>query len=153
MKKSNSDKARSHGNTEKTRRMVEASATVGLIFIAVGLVSPLVSTDNSLLAVVCRWIYAAGAIIYTIARMVNVSDPTDSMRLRRLRRMEMWAGFCFIVAAGLWFYNAYRFAGIVFSLPIMNNTIAFTLAGAIIQVIASWMISSQIKKEKKADKD
>ena len=70
--------------------------------------------------------FAAGAVIYTVARMVNVNDPGDSLKLRWLRRMEMWAGFCFVVAPGFWFYNAHRLAGIVFSLPVMNNTIVFT---------------------------
>lgn len=140
---------KSRQEIEKLRRRMEALSTFGLILIAAGLVAPFAAVDNTLMAVVCRWAFAAGALIYTVARMVNVNDPADSMRLRRLRRMEMWAGFCFVVAAGFWFYNAHRFAGIVFSLPVMNNTIVFTLAGAIIQVVASWMISAQAKKEKK----
>lgn len=140
---------KSRQEIEKLRRRMEALSTFGLILIAAGLVAPFAAVDNTLMTVVCRWVFAAGALIYTVARMVNVNDPADSMRLRRLRRMEMWAGFCFVVAAGFWFYNAHRFAGIVFSLPVMNNTIVFTLAGAIIQVVASWMISAQAKKEKK----
>lgn len=140
---------KSRQEIEKLRRRMEALSTFGLILIAAGLVAPFAAVDNTLMAVVCRWVFAAGALIYTVARMVNVNDPADSMRLRRLRRMEMWAGFCFVVAAGFWFYNAHRFVGIVFSLPVMNNTIVFTLAGAVIQVVASWMISAQAKKEKK----
>ena len=140
---------KSRQEIEKLRRRMEALSTFGLILIAAGLVAPFAAVDNTLMAVVCRWVFAAGALVYTVARMVNINDPADSMRLRRLRRMEMWAGFCFVVAAGFWFYNAHRFAGIVFSLPVMNNTIVFTLAGAVIQVVASWMISAQAKKEKK----
>lgn len=137
-------------NIEQLRRRMEALSTMGLLLVAVGLVVPFAATDNSLIITICRWVYAAGAVIYTVARMVNVNNPSDSTRLRRLRRMEMWAGFCFIVAAGFWFYNTHRFAGIIFSLPVMNNTIVFTLAGAMIQVVASWMISAQGKKEKKS---
>lgn len=137
-------------NIEQLRRRMEALSTMGLLLVAVGLVVPFAATDNSLIITICRWVYAAGAVIYTVARMVNVNDPSDSTRLRRLRRMEMWAGFCFIAAAGFWFYNTHRFAGIIFSLPVMNNTIVFTLAGAMIQVVASWMISAQGKKEKKS---
>lgn len=133
---------------EKLRRKVEATSTIGLIFIAAGLVAPFAAMENSVIVEVCKWVFAVGALIYTIARMINVNDPGDSLRLRRLRRMEMWAGFCFVVASGFWFYNAHRFAGIIFSLPVMNNTIVFTLAGAMIQVVASWMIAAQAKKEK-----
>lgn len=130
------------------RRKVEAVSTVGLLIIAVGLVVPFSAIESELTVTVCRWVFAAGALIYTAARMVNVNGPSDSLRLRRLRRMEMWAGFCFVVAAGFWFYNSHRFAGITFSLPVMNNTIVFTLAGAMIQVVASWLISARAKKEK-----
>lgn len=127
---------------------MEALSTVGLLLIAAGLVVPFVAVENAMAVAVCRWVFAAGAVVYTVARMVDVNMPSDSTRLRRLRRMEMWAGFCFVAAAGLWFYNSHRFAGIGFSLPVMNNTIVFTLAGAMIQIVASWMISSQSKKER-----
>ncbi len=137
----------SKSGLNKLRRKVEAFSTIGLILIAVGLMAPFVAVENSVLVTVCKCVFTAGALVYTIARMINVNGPSDSMRLRRLRRMEMWAGFCFVVAAGFWFYNSYRFAGITFSLPVMNNTIVFTLAGAVIQVVASWMISAQAKKE------
>lgn len=126
---------------------------MGLILIAAALVAPFASLGSDWMPVVCRWVYAAGALIYTVARMVNVNEPHDSARLRRLRRMEMWAGFCFIVGCGFWFYNAARFAGISFSLPVMRDTIAFTMAGAIIQIIASWMISAQMSKESKMRTD
>lgn len=136
-------------NIEHKRRQMEALSTVGLLLVAAGLVAPFAAADSQLTITVSRWVYSAGAVIYTVARMVNVNAPSDSVRMRRLRRMEMWAGFCFIVAAAFWFYNSHRFAGIIFSLPVMNNTIVFTLAGAMIQVVASWMISAQGKKEKK----
>lgn len=132
----------------KLRRAVEAVSTLGLLLIAAGLVVPFAAVDSLVTVAVCRWIFAAGAVTYTVARLINVNEPSDSLRLRRLRRMEMWAGFCFVVAAAFWFYNSHRFAGIAFSLPVMNNTIAFTLAGAVIQVVASWMISARAKKEK-----
>lgn len=133
----------------KIIKKVEATSTMGLLLIAVALIAPFSALDSDWVPVAGRWIYAAGAIIYTVARMVNVNEPGDSARLRRLRRMEMWAGFCFVIGGAFWFYNAHRFAGIAFSLPVMRDTIAFTFAGAIIQVIASWMISARMAKEKK----
>ena len=143
MKKVRTTAPFANGNKERLRRRIEAISTVGLLLIA--------AVEDALIAGICKWVFAAGAVIYTVARMVNVNDPGDSLKLRRLRRMEMWAGFCFVVASGFWFYNAHRLAGIVFSLPVMNNTIVFTLAGAMIQVISSWMISARAKKEKGLD--
>ena len=148
MHKNKTIQERSGREMEKLRRKVEAASTIGLVFIAAGLVAPFASIENSVIVEICKWVFAAGALIYTVARMINVNDPGDSLRLRRLRRMEMWAGFCFVVASCFWFYNAHRFAGIIFSLPVMNNTIVFTLAGAMIQVAASWMIAAQAKKER-----
>lgn len=138
-------------NMESRRKKVEGCATFGLLLVCAGLIAPFASTDNATLISVFKWIYTTGALIYTIARVVNVNDPGDSMRLRRLRRMEMWAGICFCVGAGFWFYNSARFAGILFSLPVMNNTIVFTLAGAMIQVVASWMIAARMKKERSGE--
>ena len=122
---------------------------VGLVLLCAGLVAPFANIGSETLLTVFKYVYAAGALIYAVARMVNVNAPGDSLRLKRLRRMEMWAGFCFILGGAFWFYNAHRFAGIAFSLPVMRDTIAFTLAGAIIQMIASWMISARMNKERK----
>lgn len=61
--------------------------------------------------------------------------------------MEFWAGVAFMVGAAFWFYqegHLGKYAGI---LAVMRDTIMFTLAGALIQIISSWMIMSQSKKE------
>lgn len=131
----------------RKRKIVEIIAVTGLILIAIGLVVPFGSIENTGLAFAMRIIYAIGALMYTGARMVNVNSKDDSMRLRKLRRMEMWAGFCFIAGGVMWFYNAHRLSFVPFSLPVMRDTVAFSMAGAVIQVVASWMIASRMKKE------
>lgn len=99
-----------------------------------------------------KWVFSAGALIYTVARVVNVNDPSDSSRMRRLRRMEFWAGATFIVGAACWFYNEGHLGPYAGVLAVLRDTIMFTLAGALIQIIASWMIVSRAKKEQnKAD--
>lgn len=133
----------------RRRNMVEAVSSVGLIFVAAGLLVPFAAVDNNTLCVVMRYVFSCGALMFAIARVVNVNAPGDSLRLRRLRRMEMWAGFCFIFAAAFWFYNSARYPMFPFSLPVMRDTVAFTMAGSIIQVVASWMITSRMKKEAK----
>ena len=131
------------------RKRVEAAATFGLLLLAAGLVAPFANIENTQLARVFKYVFAAGALIYTAARLVNVNAPGDSVRLRRLRRMEMWAGFCFCVGAFFWFYKSVKYPEYGFTLGVVRDTILFTLSGAMIQVIASWMISARMKKEMK----
>ncbi|MDE5790864.1 MAG: hypothetical protein K2H96_06530 [Muribaculaceae bacterium] len=132
---------------EKRRRRMENLSLIGLILLCAGLVAPFVNIGSEILLTVFKYVYAVGAVVYTVARMVNVNAPEDSMRLRRLRRMEMWAGFAFLIGAFFWFYNSARFPNVGFSLAVMRDTIMFTLAGALIQVISSWMIAARMKKE------
>ncbi|MDE6806193.1 MAG: hypothetical protein K2J05_05245, partial [Muribaculaceae bacterium] len=96
-----------------------------------------------------KWIYAAGALIFTGARLVNVSDPNESLRMRRIRRLEFWAGMAFCIGAFFWFYNERRLASMMFVAPmaILRDTVVFSLAGAMIQIISSWMLVWRQNKE------
>lgn len=132
---------------EKRRKMVESTATFGLLLVCVALVSPFAGLGNMGILKIFKWVYAAGALVYVVARVVNVNDPADSMRLRRLRRMEFWAGVAFMLAAAFWFYEERHLGPFAGPLAVMRNTILFTLVGAAIQVIASWLIVSRTKKE------
>ena len=134
---------------EKRRKQVESIATFGLILICVALVAPFTDPTSNEYLNVFRWIYGAGALIYIIARVVDISDPKDSQRLKRLRRMEIWAGVSFALATAFWFIGQHRFHNdpYIGALAILQNTIMFTLVGALIQIVASWLIYSQTKKE------
>ena len=141
------DQKLSGANLEKRRKQVEGIATFGLILICVALVAPFTSPASMDYLNVFRWIYGAGAIIYIIARVVDITDPKDSLRLKRLRRMEFWAGIAFGLATAFWFIGQHRFGEYAGVYTILQNTIMFTLVGALIQIIASWMIYSRTKKE------
>lgn len=132
---------------EKRRKLVERTATFGLILICVALCAPFANPENIDLLKIYKWLYSAGALIFVIARVVNVNDPSDSMRLRRLRRLEFWAGVAFVMGAAMWFYNESHLGPYAGALAVMRSTIMFTLAGAVIQIISSWMIVSRTKKE------
>ena len=132
---------------EKRRKQVEASATFGLILICVALVAPFTSPASMEYLDVFRWIYGAGTVIYLIARIVDITDPKDSLRLKRLRRMEFWAGIAFGLATAFWFIGQHRMGPYAGALAVLQNTIMFTLVGALIQIVASWLIYSQTKKE------
>ena len=133
---------------EKRRKYVEAAATFGLMLVLAAMMAPFLPGLTGGPVAWAKWIYAAGAILYTAARVVNVNAPGDSLRLRRLRRLEFWAGVCFIVGGAFWFYKEQYYAGLFAGpLAIMRQTVAFTMAGAVIQIVASWMIAFRMKKE------
>lgn len=134
---------------EKRRKQVEGTATFGLILICVALVSPFTNPSSVEYLNVFRWIYGSGALIYLVARLVDITDPMDSPRLKRLRRMEFWAGVSFGLATAFWFIGQHRFHNdpYIGALAVLQNTIMFTLIGALIQIVASWLIYSQTKKE------
>ena len=134
---------------EKRRKQVEGTATFGLILICVALVAPFTNPTSVEYLNVFRWIYGSGALIYLVARLVDISDPKDSPRLKRLRRMEFWAGVSFGLATAFWFIGQHRFHNdpYIGALAVLQNTIMFTLIGALIQIVASWLIYSQTKKD------
>jgi high-affinity Fe2+/Pb2+ permease len=96
------------------------------------------------------WVYTAGALCYTVPRIIAAFNnlKSDSLRIKRLRRMEMWAGIAFCLGAAFWIYNYTRFLGF-FNLKVINETITFTIVGAVIQMIGSWLLSSAQKKQEK----
>lgn len=135
---------------EARRRVLESCASAGLLLVAVGLAIPFFYLTQSGPISWCRWIYSAGALIYLLARAFVGTDPDESMRVRRLRRIELWAGVAFAVGAGFWFYNFNRFGNLFVmggALAIIRDTVMFTLVGAALQLIASWMIYFRKKKE------
>lgn len=137
-------------NLEKKRKYVEIAAAVGLLSVLLAMMAPFFGglVRNSMMW--AKWVYAFGAIIYTGARVVDVNAPGDSLRLRRLRRLEFWAGVCFIIGGAFWFYKLQYYTGLVAGpLAVMRQTVAFTMAGAVIQIVASWMIAFRMKKENK----
>lgn len=137
---------------EKRRKYVETAASIGLILVLLAMMAPFFGWIGSPISW-GRWVYAAGALIYTVARVIDVNAPGDSLRLRRLRRLEFWAGMCFIIGGAFWFYKLAYYSGFDSGvLAVMRQTVAFTMAGAVIQIVASWMIASCMKKEMAGNK-
>lgn len=134
---------------EQRRKYVEIAASIGLLLVLVAMMGPFIGSILGNPISWAKWVYSSGALLYTVARVVNVNEPGDSLRLRRLRRLEFWAGMCFIIGAAFWFYKLQYYSGFDSGpLAVMRQTVAFTMAGAIIQIIASWMITAQMKKQK-----
>lgn len=131
----------------RLRKNLEILASVGMFFIAAGLVIPMMDPLNQSFMSAFKWVYSAGALMYIIARFVDVSEPGEPARLRRLRRLEFWAGIAFFIGACFWFYHEIRTpeAG---PLGMLRDTVLFSLVGAMIQVIAAWMIYAVVKKNR-----
>lgn len=134
-------------NREQRRKYVEGTATFGLLLICVALAAPFADFSDIDSLAIFKWIYSAGALVYTVARVADANDPADSTRVRRLRRMEFWGGMAFIAGAAFWFYTEQRLPANAGPLAVLRNTVAFTLAGAFIQIIASWLIVAAVRKE------
>ncbi len=96
-----------------------------------------------------KWIFSAGTLVDTVHRIVAAVGRDESFKVRRLRRMEVWAGFAFCIGAFFWFFNTRSFSGVALTFRMLNETILFTLVGALIQIVASWMLSSALRKESK----
>lgn len=136
------------GSCSRLRRVMESIATFGLFLVAVAMVAPVAGLLSPGWLTAFKWMFASGAFVYLTARVVAAVGRDESLRVRRLRRMEVWAGIALAVAAFFWFYNTRGFDGMP-TFHMLNETVIFTLAGALIQVIASWMLSSALEKQRK----
>ena len=108
--------------------------TLGLLAVAVGLAIPVMTGGFD--RTVFKYVYAAGAVLTLVARLAAPPYIGTDVRLRRLLRMESWSAVFYIVASFFSFYNHHTY----------RDWLAFTLAGAVIQIIASVMIALRTKK-------
>lgn len=134
----------------KLMRAAENIAALGMLLVCVSLLIPLFGLTSAHALDPYKWIYSAGTLLYIVARVIGAMNPTGTVRLRRLRRMEFWAGVCFMIGAAFWFYQEGHLGPLAGPLALIRDTILFTLAGAMIQIIASWLIYAQEKKIKAA---
>ena len=113
-------------------RMALAGMTIGMLLVVAGTLSPLMGGHVSLY----RWIYGIGALLLLVTRIFTPYTG-NSIRLKRLYRIESWAALFFCVATFFMFYQP----------GIMRDWLVFTLAGGAIQVYTSIMIPLVVKKE------
>lgn len=123
--------------TKKNSKIISWAITIGMVLIAVGVLMPLLGYSIE----VYRWIFSAGALIALVGRLMNRYDG-ESLRVKRLYRIEVWSSIFFCVAAFFMFYP--YGAG--------RDWFAFILAGGMILVYTSIMIPRTIAKERKQAK-
>lgn len=105
---------------------------IGLILVMAGTALPLLRLDTE----IYRYIFSAGAILVVVGRLF-MPYKGPSLRIKRLCRLEVWSGLFFCAAA---FFMFWKGAG-------PTDWIAFTLAGAAIQIYTSIMIPRTRRKE------
>lgn len=106
-------------------------AVVGLLCVVTATALPLFHIGGEAI----RWIYAAGAVCVLVGRALGQAPKSAPLRVRRLYRMEVWAGIMFCAGAFFMFYT-----------PARMDYMAFTLAGGVIEVYASLMIPRAWRK-------
>lgn len=109
---------------------------VGMLLIVTGILIPLLTMSVQNPAF--RYIYAAGALLTLIGRAFSPYRGANA-RVKRLVRIEAWASIFFCAGAFFLFYPPHN--------PV-RDTLAFTLAGGVIQIYTSIMIPRVQKKGK-----
>lgn len=84
-----------------------------------------------------KWLYCAGAVLLLVCRLFTPYKGKD-LRLCRLYRIESWSALFFCVGG---FFMWYPSASV-------RDWLAFTLAGAAIQIYTSFAIPSRQKRLK-----
>lgn len=108
------------------------AAVGGLILVMAGTAIPLLRMHTE----IYKYIFSAGALLVVIGRLF-MPYKGPSLRIRRFCRLEVWSGLFFCAAA---FFMFWKGAG-------PTDWIAFTLAGAAIQIYTSIMIPRTRNKE------
>lgn len=119
-----------HRSSISTPAMI--ATVIGLILVMAGTAIPLLRLNTE----IYRYIFSAGALLVVVGRLF-MPYKGPSLRIKRLCRLEVWSGLFFCAAA---FFMFWKGAG-------PTDWIAFTLAGAAIQIYTSIMIPRTRRKE------
>ncbi|MDE5662139.1 MAG: hypothetical protein K2I04_05885 [Muribaculaceae bacterium] len=122
-------------NTVRNPRLASVGAPVGLLLVLLATIVPFFLRDNALAQTVYPYVYAAGALLLLVVRLFTPFSGSD-MRLRRLHRIESWSAVFFCVGAFFQFYPG----------STLRDWLAFTLAGAAIQIFTSLAIPARESK-------
>lgn len=117
-------------NQEDRTRWSNILVAVGLLLMAVMALMPLLDFNHQWM----RWVFAAGAVIVLVARVL-ATDNKAPLRIKRLHRILISSGILYCASALMMFLSRGS-----------NDWIAFLLAGVMAQCYASWMIDRENKK-------
>lgn len=105
--------------------------------VAAGVLMPILS--NNPFNDAFRYVFAAGAGLTLLGRLFQPAPEAHTpVRIKRLLRLESWSSLLFCVAAFFAFYSA----------PQLRDWLAFTLAGAAIQIYSSVALTIAGRKQR-----
>ena len=115
-------------------RTAAALAPLGLLAVAVATLIPIMrgAFDSGLFP---KCLYSAGALFLLVCRLFSPYRGAD-VRLRRLHRIENWSALFFCVGAFFMWYPG----------AAARDWLAFTLAGAAVQIYTSFAIPARQRK-------
>lgn len=108
-------------------------AMLGLIIIMASMTLPVLHVARSIIT----WVYASGALLLLIGRLMQPTPGGATLKLRRLLRLEVWTALIFAAGAVFLYLPVKPGAGEG------NDWIAFTLAGGVLTLYTSIMIPRQ----------
>lgn len=121
--------------SNRTLFLANVVAPLGLLLVLAATATPFLLMHTPWAVQAYPFVYGAGALVLLTARLFAVY-PCEDMRLKRLHRLEKWSPLVFLAADFLLFYNP----------TTLRDWLAFTLAGAAIQIYTSLAIPMREKK-------
>lgn len=122
------------------------AVTIGMLLIGAAILIPIITYylhQHQPSTPLFKFLFAGGALLVLVGRVFNQYHG-ENTRLKRLVRIEAWSAVFFCAAAVFMFYPPSPYM-----LGNMRSVLAFTLAGAAIQIYTSMMIPYVSKKSEK----
>lgn len=129
-------------NDNKKSLLTSAGVPVALLLILGATMIPFFLENNATAQTLFPWIFSAGALMLLLIRIFTPFRGTD-LRLKRWHRIEAWSAIFFCAAAFFLFWPEGQ----------LRDWLAFTLAGAVIQIITSIAIPMREARLLRDDKD
>lgn len=120
----------------KTDKIANIGAPVGLLLIFGATLVPFFFAGSLWAGEVYKYVYAAGALLMLAVRLFTPYRGAN-LKLKRWHRIEAWSAIFFCVAAAFLFIPH----------ATLRDWLAFTLAGAVLQIITSLAIPRLEAKE------
>ncbi len=127
-------------NNFRTSTLASVGAPLGLLVIFLATLAPFFLAEQLWAQTAYPYVFSAGALWLLIVRIFSPFKGKD-MRLKRLHRIESWSAIFFCVGAFFLFYNPGQ----------LRDWLAFTLAGAALQIFTSLAIPAREAKLRKGE--
>lgn len=122
--------------------LTDVVGPVALLLILAATAVPFLLRGSEAAMAAYRYVYAAGAVALLLARLFTPTSGIADLRLRRLMRIESWSAVFFCAASFFSFYEPRE----------LRDWVAFTLAGAALQVYTSIAIPRRSRALLRKDK-